>query len=1085
MHVNSNPTDVESNTLEVLQPSEISAVTTKEALNVLPFYIANAVYHRKPVALYLFAGLKRRSDVGEFLVSLGWDICEIDILRSKSHDLTKETLRSKLLHRIEQAEFQAVLASPPCDTFSRVKFANNLGPKPSRTMVHRLGFPWLLGETKRLVKIANSLTSFTFQVALAQSSTNPGITFIEFPEDLGAVKGGQWHGTRPSSIWQWPEMETIRKSGKFIEMGILQSDYGANYLKPTRILMKGQPAGELWYPGAPQYDEDGFYAGPLPRQDPNKKNLTTLARKPGDSSFRTSGTAAWPVGLCEWAATSIHQSLSSCAASDIGASSNSSSADNKSGGPKEDTFPVCIPPQNYWIGGKGPPRSTYALGKISPFHDGAGLTSPGRWPPDQRCLPTGARWEELRNGLFQILLQNEVQPGKPWGQEGIQRALLQLCCSHEIKVFSDELILSGRKFLQDWLSRQCGDYNHEEEEIPADQPFCLKSLFYLLREMVDADFMVIRELQNKVTAGILYPLPRTPAVYEEQVKWRLNMDPLSDPSLIAGNYSSLEEHKERVKAQFREEEQMGLMKEYTESEFRRTFGENYAISALAVIVEDGGEKIRVIHDATHKTLINHRIKCRDKLRFPGVKEKHQLMRERRAKGEIVLSLLGDFTKAHRWIRILDEEHGFLSCQLEAGYVWANRCGTFGVGSAAYWWSRLAGCLVRAVHGVLGHRWCIEMLLYADDLELEAANAQEREAVVMAIFVFLILGSPFKNRKFRGGFAVDWIGLHICNKTYAMGISQRRAEWLIGWIETMIREGTVTTLVFAGGLGRLNFAASALYHERPWLGPLYSWIAGILRDGAISATLPWGVKFILHWIAQRLKEDGRVMIVPELPIAGRELFRSDAKAENGRAFVGGWDLSKSQNPKEAKWWYLEVLETDFPWAFAKANDPNRVIATLELLGTLISIMLFDYSEETLKKSRCTITGETDNQGISLAMRKFMSTKWPLSGLLIELSEQLRQRNIELHLDWLPREKNCEADAITNQDFTSFSAELRIHFDPTDLRWIVLERAMGWAKQIYDDSESRKQKRKAGKFVSAKIWKRRRTSAAERLRSNDPW
>jgi hypothetical protein len=231
-------------------------------------------------------------------------------------------------------------------------------------------------------------------------------------------------------------------------------------------------------------------------------------------------------------------------------------------------------------------------------------------------------------------------------------------------------------------------------------------------------------------------------------------------------------------------------------------------------------------------------------------------------------------------------------------------------------------------------------------------------------------------------------------------------------------------------------------------------------------------------------DGRIMVGPELPIAGRELFRSDAKAEDGRAFVEGWDLSKGPNTKVASWWYLEVLEADFPWAFAKANDPNRVIATLELLGTVISIMLFDYSEETLKKSRCTITGETDNQGISLAMRKFMSTKWPLSGLLGELSEQLRHRNIELHLDWLPRLKNCEADAITNQDSTCFSLKHQIRFEPKDLRWIVLERAMSWAKQIYDDSENRKLKRKAGKFVNTEVWKRKKTSVAERMRANDP-
>ena len=1044
--------------------------------------------HSKPKALYLFAGLKRHSDVSEYLRGLGWDISEIDILRDKSHDLSKETLRQRLLSKVQQGEYCAIIASPPCDTFSRVKYANNLGPRPSRSFLHKRGFPWLMGETKRIVEIANKLADFTFEIILAQARNFPGLVLVEFPEDLGSVKYGRWQGVRPASIWQWDAMEEVRRTPGFVELGILQSDYGANYLKPTRILLRGKPSGQHWYLGPATFDKDGYYSGPLPKQDPTKQNLITLARKPGDKGFRTSGTAAWPPNLCRWAAESLNESFLDFLASEKGGAFNSgkSKAGEKSTNPGlTDSYPVVTPPQDYWKGGSGPPRSTYALGKTSQFHDGAGLTSPGRWPPERRVLPEGTRWERLREDLFGKLLDFEEVQGTKWGKEGVQRALLKLCCSHDIEVFPEKLVMEGRVILQNWLGKQCGDYDTQEDEIPEDQPFCLKSLFYLLREMRDADYEVIRQLRNKVTAGILQPLPRTPAIFEEQTKWRLNLNPFVDPAHVAGNYASLEEHKEKVKAQFKEEEEAGLMKEYEETEFYEKFGKNYAISALAVIVEDGGGKFRVIHDATHKTCVNHRIRCRDKLRFPGVREKHQLMRERRDRGEIVLSLLGDFTKAHRWVRICDEEHGFLACQLEPGFIWVNRCGTFGVGSAAYWWARLSGCLVRAVHGLLGRKWAIEMLLFADDLELEAANHTEREAVVFAIYLFKILGAPFKNKKFRGGFSVEWIGLFMCNRSYAMGVSEKRANWLIKWMTTMLEEGTVGTMVFAGGLGRLNFAASALYHERPWLGPLYAWISGVIREGSPRATIPWGVRFILKWLIQRFREAGRVMVVPELPTERGELFRSDAKAENGRAFVGGWDLSRGSDPKRARWWYLEVTKEEFPWAYAKENDPNRVIATLELLGTILSLMIFDYSEETLKKGRCTITGETDNQGITLAMRKFMSTKWPLSALLVEMSEQLRARNIELHLDWLPREKNQEADDITNQNFSAFSPENEIKVVPKELPWIVLHDALEWAKDIYEITEKQKKKRTAGHFLRPDLWKKRKTAAADRLRTKDPW
>ena len=51
--------------------------------------------------------------------------------------------------------------------------------------------------------------------------------------------------------------------------------------------------------------------------------------------------------------------------------------------------------------------------------------------------------------------------------------------------------------------------------------------------------------------------------------------------------------------------------------FKDRFGENTAIAALAVIVEDEEkDRKRLIHEVR----VNHRIKCRDKLRARGLRE---------------------------------------------------------------------------------------------------------------------------------------------------------------------------------------------------------------------------------------------------------------------------------------------------------------------------------------------------------------------------------------------------------------------------------------------------------------------------------
>ena len=73
--------------------------------------------------------------------------------------------------------------------------------------------------------------------------------------------------------------------------------------------------------------------------------------------------------------------------------------------------------------------------------------------------------------------------------------------------------------------------------------------------------------------------------------------------------------------------------------------EHRTIAALAVIVEDEtiGKK-RMIHDATHAVRVNHQIRCRDKMRAPGAREKKQLVREMMQAKQVAFSVVGDISK---------------------------------------------------------------------------------------------------------------------------------------------------------------------------------------------------------------------------------------------------------------------------------------------------------------------------------------------------------------------------------------------------------------------------------------------------------
>ena len=133
--------------------------------------------------------------------------------------------------------------------------------------------------------------------------------------------------------------------------------------------------------------------------------------------------------------------------------------------------------------------------------------------------------------------------------------------------------------------------------------------------------------------------------FEEQTKWPLDREPWEPGLVWVPNYGSTRDF---AKDKFEEEVREGMMEKMSMEAFVDRYGENRAIAALAVIVEDEDKgKKRLIHDATHGVRVNHRIRCRDKIRAPGAREKEQILLETMERGEIAFSIVGDISKAHR------------------------------------------------------------------------------------------------------------------------------------------------------------------------------------------------------------------------------------------------------------------------------------------------------------------------------------------------------------------------------------------------------------------------------------------------------
>ena len=318
--------------------------------------------------------------------------------------------------------------------------------------------------------------------------------------------------------------------------------------------------------------------------------------------------------------------------------------------------------------------------------------------------------------------------------------------------------------------------------------------------------------------------------------------------------------------------------------------------------------------------------------------------------------------------------------------------------------------------------------------------------------------------------MEWIGLFTDYPTYRLGLSPKRAAWMREWVQDLATSGVTSSKHFEQGLGRLGFSALALVWERPFLGPLYSWSAAI-RGKTGKLRIPAMLRAILRFLAARFEEGGELQEAPPLHggAAGTEelLFFADAKATESSAWVGGFKQNKNGEVME---WFSEEIKSDWAdWLLFK-KDPKRVIATLELLASLIAVKLWMPEHNRHTAAKCWIRGKTDNLSNTFAVSKWMSTKFPLTIFVMELSESLRTSRCFLHLDWVPRDLNQLADDLTNEKFEAFVAR-RVRWIPQEQPWIVLDKFMRFAKEYHEEMKTKKaevrqvlpQKRKAEKVL----------------------
>ena len=632
-----------------------------------------------------------------------------------------------------------------------------------------------------------------------------------------------------------------------------------------------------------------------------------------------------------------------------------------------------------------------------------------------------------------------------------------------------ERIESARFAVDEFLHQEGLEPGRRPEDLESEIAF--RRIAAAAEALGDVDFQYLREVAEVgVLIGVGVELPRVP-------------DEFVDTK--ADNYSSAVESMAKVREQVEEDVRKGFIKRMSRSEAELEYEGRLAVAALGAVPKAlDSDEVRVVHDGSHSVDVNHRIRVLDRIRNPLVDDAEAIIRQVKEEGSarpgIRFSVAYDVAHAHRLMPVRKDNWGYQAfCLDNPNEVFLHKRGTFGISSAAYWWQRLAATLIRCFHLLAGLLWAVYHLLYADDGWLVSQGSDFGYKCLFWLFLLEMFEVPVAWKKVRGGVRLQWIGYELSLDSYQVGISERKREWILRWVDTALARGGITGRDLKSALGRLVFVAGALRHVRPFLGTIFAWSA-VLAPGT-CASFPLGVRLVMELIRQEIG-GCRMSDVCEWPRYPVDCFRIDAKAEKDDIVLGGWETLGGKTTEKSLWFSLRLSRSSAPWAYVK-GEPYRTIAALELTAVLVAVMLFSkYGSLREKFAAGVLPALTDSKVSAHVIDKFLSCSFPLSVVLMEVSLQLHRMNTRLMLRWIPREQNTQADALTNEMFHGFREENRINVNFEELDFLILPGLMQAAQEVDAEVKMRKSKRDQGNSSQGAPARRRKKGET---RWKDPW
>jgi len=185
--------------------------------------------------------------------------------------------------------------------------------------------------------------------------------------------------------------------------------------------------------------------------------------------------------------------------------------------------------------------------------------------------------------------------------------------------------------------------------------------------------------------------------------------------------------------------------------------------------------------------------------------------------------------------------------------------------------------------------------------------------------------------------------------FEIGLSEKRANWLIKFVENLQGDGWLTGVrQFQEFHGRLGFASQMLPWLKPLLGPGYAWLSAVAKATTLKVLELLAITCI--FIKEKFSSGLR-----KLPCGCREehigeIFRTDTKCADGRVILGGWRTDFTPTSKGAPWFSLEIGVDEAPWLFRGPERSSSWASTsVEMLASVVALQVFDIGVDPARRT----------------------------------------------------------------------------------------------------------------------------------------